>query len=145
MNTTLSEGPIRDRIHARLDTTLIGVLAEMAGVEVGDVVRDAYTPPSLADIATERGLDLDAIIAETEQRITDEVNAAVADGSLSQDDADAILDGLYDRLVERFNAPFRPFMWGAMNGFGGAMMGGMMDQRGGFFGGMMGGRGGRMN
>ncbi len=151
MNTTLSDGPIRDRIHARLDTTLIGVLAEMAGVEVGDVARDAFTPPSLAEIAAEHGLDPDAIIAETEQRVTDEVNAAVADGSLSQDEADAILDGLHDRLVERFNAPFRPFMWARMDGFGGMMgqrggfAGGMMDGRGGFFGGMMGGRGGRMN
>jgi hypothetical protein len=73
------------------------------------------TPPSLADIATQYGLDADAIIATTEQRITDDVNQAVADGRLTEEQAALMLDGLHDRLVERFNAPFRPLMQGLRN------------------------------
>jgi hypothetical protein len=112
MNATAPGGVIQDRIHQRLEDSLIGVLAEMAGQDLSDVLRDAVTPPSLADIATQYGLDADAIIATTEQRITDDVNQAVADGRLTEDQAAQILDGLHDRLVERFNAPFRPLMWG---------------------------------
>jgi polyhydroxyalkanoate synthesis regulator phasin len=112
MNATAPGGLIQDRIHQRLEDSLIGVLAEMAGQDVGDVLRDAVTPPSLADLAAQYGLDADAIIATTEQRITDDVNQAVDDGRLTEDQAAQILDGLHDRLVERFNAPFRPLMWG---------------------------------
>jgi polyhydroxyalkanoate synthesis regulator phasin len=122
MNATLPEDrPIRDRIQSRLDDSLVGVLAEMAGVDVKDLLAEALTPPSLSDIATEHGLDADAIIAEAEQRITDDVNQAVADGQMTEEDAAAILDGLHDRLVERFDAPLlRPLR----NLFDGRMPGG---------------------
>jgi uncharacterized protein YidB (DUF937 family) len=100
---------IRERVIGRLGDTAVGVLAEMAGVDVEDVVKDIATPPSLAEIAESYGLDPDAVIAEIETRITDEVNQAVADGEISAEDATDILEGLHDRLVERFNAPIRPF------------------------------------
>ena len=115
MNATTPGGIIRDRVQGRLEDTLIGVLAEMAGENVGNVLRDAVTPPSLADIATQYGLDADAIIATTEQRITDDVNQAVADGRLTEEQAALMLDGLHDRLVERFDAPFRPLLQGMQN------------------------------
>lgn len=115
MNATAPGGVIRDRVQERLEDTLIGVLAEMAGEDVGDVLRDVVTPPSLADIATQYGLDADAIIATTEQRITDNVNQAVVDGRLTEEQAALMLDGLHDRLVERFDAPYRPLLQGMRN------------------------------
>ncbi len=57
MNATMPGGAIRDRVHERLEDTLIGVLAEMAGQNVDDMLRDALTPPTLAEIATQYGLD----------------------------------------------------------------------------------------
>ncbi len=101
--------PIRDRLQNSVENTLLGVLAEMAGVEPGDVVRDALTPPTLAEIATQYGLDADAIISEAETRITDEMNQTVADGTITEDQAAALLDGLHDRLVSRFDAPLGQF------------------------------------
>jgi hypothetical protein len=115
MNATTPGGIIRDRVQGPLEDSLIGVLAEMAGQDVGDVLRGAVTPPSLADIAAQYGLDADTIIATTEQRITDDVNQAVADGRMTEEQAVLMLDGLHDRLVERFNAPFRPLMQGLRN------------------------------
>jgi hypothetical protein len=125
MNATMPGGIIRDRVQGRLEDSLIGVLAEMAGQDVGDVLRDAVTPPSLAEIATQYGLDPDAVIATAEQRITDDLSQAVADGSMTEEQAALVLDGLHDRLVDRFNAPFRPLMQG--------MLGrpGIMGRRGG--------------
>jgi hypothetical protein len=109
MNAALpAHRPVLDRFQGRLDESLMGVLAEMAGVDVKDLLKEALTPPSLADIAAGYGLDPDVVIAEAEQRITDEVNQAVADGKLSEDAAAKILDGLHDRLANRFDAPLRP-------------------------------------
>ncbi len=98
---------IRARIQTRVEDSLLGVMADMAGVDVKDLLQEAQTPPSLADIATAHGLDPDAIMAEAETRITDEINQAVADGKITQAAADEFLAGLHDRLVDRFNQPFR--------------------------------------
>lgn len=103
-----SAGVLRERIQDGLEQTLIGVLAEMAGVDVRDVLRDALMPPTLAEIAAGYDLEPATIIAETETRVTAAVNERVASGQLTQERADALLAGLHDRLEDRFNAPFRP-------------------------------------
>lgn len=101
------DSPIRDRGIEALGNSLIGVLAEAAGVEPRDLLRDALTLPSLADIAAEYGLDPDSLIATAEARITDEINQAVADGDITQEQADRALENLHARLVERFNNSLR--------------------------------------
>jgi hypothetical protein len=98
---------IRDRVQNRVEDSLLAVLAEMAGVDPADVLKDALTPPSLRDVAESYGLDADAIIAEAETRITADVNQAVTDGTITQETADTMLAGLHDRLVTRFDAPLR--------------------------------------
>ncbi|MCD4685289.1 MAG: hypothetical protein K8S97_05075, partial [Anaerolineae bacterium] len=95
------ETPVQDRAQDVVEHTLVGVLAEMAGVDVQDFVRDALTPPTLAEIAESYGLDVDAIIAETEARITESINTALAEGTITAEQAATALDGLHDRLVER--------------------------------------------
>ena len=109
---------MRERLGARVETTLLDVLAEKAGVSASDLLGGAVMP-SLADLAKAHGVDVEAVITETKQRITDQVNQAVTDGTLTQAQADLILNGLHDRLVNRFNAPLgRMGLRGAM-GFGG--------------------------
>lgn len=97
-----------DRVRVHLDDSLAGVLAEMAGVDMKDLLKEVLTPPSLADLAAKHGLDAAAIIAEAEQRITAEINEAVADGRLTEEVAAQALEGLHDRLTNRFDAPLRP-------------------------------------
>jgi len=101
--------PVRDRLADLGDNTLLSVLAEMAGMEPGELVREALTPPTLAEIADSYGLDAEAIISATEAQITEEVNQAVEDGRLTEEQAALVLDGLHDRLVERFNSPLGQF------------------------------------
>jgi len=105
MNASLPA--IRERIQTRVEDSLLGVIAEMAGVDVKDLLQEATTPPTLADIATAHGLDPDAIIAAAETHITEDIHQAVADGKITQERADEFLAGLHDRLVDRFNQPFR--------------------------------------
>lgn len=90
----------------RFDATLAGVIADLGGVELGDMLDEHFTRPSLADIAESYGLDRDAVLAEAEARATDATNQAVADGFLTQAQADALLDGLGERLEWRFGSAF---------------------------------------
>ncbi|MBI5958416.1 MAG: hypothetical protein HY866_06775 [Chloroflexi bacterium] len=126
MNTALRT-PLRDRVEGRVDDSLIGVLAEMAGVDAAELVRDALTPPTLAEIAASYGLDANAVIAEAEARITEDINQAVADGKIMQERADEALANLHDNLTERFNNPLRSIRQG-MRGGAGPLRGGFGGQ-----------------
>ncbi|MEB2287626.1 MAG: hypothetical protein OZ934_05915 [Anaerolineae bacterium] len=101
---------LRDRLHDRwqqtLETTLIGVIAEMADVEASDLLREALLPPTLGEIAQDYGLDAEAVSAEAQVRITEAINERVADGTLTQEQADELLAALPDWLANRFDAPF---------------------------------------
>jgi hypothetical protein len=99
--------PVQDRVQESLERTLVGVLAEMAGVDTGDLLKEALTPPTLAEIAASQGVDPDAVIDEAEARITTRVNELVDAGTLTPEQAAQMLDGLRDRLERRFDAPLR--------------------------------------
>jgi polyhydroxyalkanoate synthesis regulator phasin len=108
MNQPLQDLVNPVRVQERLENSLIGVVAEAIGVEPADLLRDMLNPPSLAEVAEEHGLDPETLISTAETRITEAINQAVENGLMSQERADQLLSGLHDRLVERFNAPFRP-------------------------------------
>lgn len=129
--------PVRDRLQDAMQNSLVGALADAAGVEAGQIIRDAVTPDSLAEVAAAYGLDADALISTAEANITAQINEMVAAGTLTQDEADQLLAGLHDWLVERFNAPFRVRPW-AGGGMQGGMPGGMPGRPGGMFGGQAG-------
>jgi hypothetical protein len=102
-------------------------------VETTELLREVLMPPTLGEVLASYGLDQDAVIAEAEARLTEEINQRVADGSLTQDEADELLAGLHDWLVNRLDAPF----WFMGRGLGWDMMpGGMRDGMRGRFGGM---------
>ena len=150
MTTPLPEHPIRERMQMRAGDTLVGVVAELAGVEPLDIVQEWRDAESLAAVIEAHGLDVNAVLDETEARITEEVNQALADGNLSQNTADRVLEGLRDRLTERVNSDFPPMGQGMGFGWGMGMRGGFgpgmhdgwgMGMRGGW--GMQGQRGPR--
>ena len=100
--------PVRDRIEESISNSLIGALAEAAGVEARDIVQDLVpTPLSLSEIAASYGLDTNAVIAVAEANITERINELVADGTLAEELAAELLDGLHEKLVERFESPFQ--------------------------------------
>lgn len=99
---------MRDNAADRVDATLVGVIADLAEVEVGELLDEPFTGQSLKEIAESYGLDPDTVLAETRDRVTDAINHAVADGYLTQAQADALLDGLGDRLDRRFESVYWP-------------------------------------
>ncbi len=92
---------LRERAAELVDLTLVGVIADMAGTDV----RGLFTPPTLAEIAAQNGVDVEAAVQEAETRITERVNQWVAEGKLTEEQAAQILEGLHDRLMERMEQP----------------------------------------
>lgn len=131
---------LRDRLHDRwqesLETTLIGVIADMAGVEVGELLREALTPPTLGEIAESYGLDVEAVSAEAEARITEAINERVAEGTLTQEQADELLAALPDWLANRFDAPYWFVRPGMRSGMMQGHFGSFRNRMPGRFGGM---------
>ncbi|MBN1202468.1 MAG: hypothetical protein JXJ20_11475 [Anaerolineae bacterium] len=93
-------------VEERLDSTLVGVVAELADVEPRDILKEWRDAGTLADVVEAYELDVAAVVDETEARITEDVNQAVADEKISQEQADWALDGLRDRLEWRMDASY---------------------------------------
>lgn len=109
MNSSLDGQAIRQRVQDHLQESigdsLIGALAEAAGVEPRDLLREWLTPPTLSELAEEYGIDPNTVIDTAEAAITDQINQAVSDGKITQEQADQVLEGLRERLENRMNNP----------------------------------------
>lgn len=101
-----------------LDATLAGVIADLAGVDLNDLLDEHFTLPSLEEVAESYGLDPEAVLSAAEARTTEAINEAVAEGVLTQEQADALLDGLGERLERRFEASFGPLCRGMAGRWG---------------------------
>lgn len=89
--------------HWLIGTTAIDTTAELTGTTAGDVRAALRDGQSLAAYAEAHGVSetalVDAIVAAIQARI----DAAVADGTLSQEQADALQADLAARVSEKVN------------------------------------------
>ena len=107
--------------------------AEALGMTTDELSAELWAGRTLADVAEEKGVDLvelhetvqAAVQAEMKSAMTDAVNQAVQDGTITQDNADWLLEGLDNGFIPGFG-----FGRGGHGGFRGP------DPRGGggFFG-----------
>jgi polyhydroxyalkanoate synthesis regulator phasin len=80
-----------------------GEIAELFGLErdeLRDLLRDGL---SLADIATAQGVDVQAVIDTLVNATKEHLDEAVANGRLTQEEADAKLADLTERITEMVN------------------------------------------
>jgi uncharacterized protein YidB (DUF937 family) len=99
-------GGLRDRLEDRLDNTLVGTIADLAGVTPREILQEWRQGGTLTDVISAHGLDTSNVLAEITTRITDQVNQAVENGRITQAQADDILAGLPDRLSRRLTIEF---------------------------------------
>ncbi|MCH7485154.1 MAG: hypothetical protein IIA90_08435 [Chloroflexi bacterium] len=89
--------------------------AEVLGMEVDALKEELHAGNSLADVATAQGVDVEQFKVDLLAAIAADLDEKVADGSITQEMADRILDKItesIDRIVEK--APGE----GAPEGFG---------------------------
>ncbi len=90
----------RGVVHAIKD--VLGAAAEVLGISRDDVIQNLRNGQSLADMATAKGLSTDQLKAGITQRVTADIQQAVADGKITQEQADRLKEALsnnIDRII----------------------------------------------
>jgi hypothetical protein len=107
--------------HARgmMDATSLEAAAEVLGMTADELSTQLWGGKTLADLAEEQGVALqdvrDAVSAAQEAAFRDRIEQAVADGNLTREHADWLLEG----LDKGFLGGGRSGSWGAFGGCGG--------------------------
>jgi hypothetical protein len=88
--------------------SLVAVAADVLGMEQADLVAELQTGKTIAQVAQERGVDpqtiVDAFIAIRAEILAE----AVANGCITQEQADLMLEHLAEEAAEHMNEPFSP-------------------------------------
>lgn len=96
------------------DSSLTAVAADVIGIEQADLVAELTAGATIADVAAEYNVDAQAIVDAYVQPRTDTLDAAVAAGRITQDQADAMLAQMEDMIGAKLDQA-----WQAQgNGYG---------------------------
>lgn len=110
-----------------MHTLVWDALANALGLTTDELYAELNSGKTLAALAEEKGLDRAALVAELESTHQAGLAQAVADGVLTQEQADAMLShmaGRYEWMLDNMGAGY-----GMMGGRGG-MMGGSFGRQG---------------
>lgn len=135
---------------AGADGSLLATVADALGIEPADLVAELQAGKTVADLATDKGVELSAIVDALTAQHRELLANAVANGRLTQAQADARLEVFTANLTTRLSEPFGANCFGFMDADGdgvcdlcGQTMGGMRGRMGrGMMGRGMMGRGG---
>ena len=100
--------PFRFGVKAFGGPETLDAAAEALGISVDDLYAALRDGKSIADVAQERGVDVQTVIDAMVADATQHIDQAVADGRLDAGDADTIKAGLPDRMSELANAQGLP-------------------------------------
>lgn len=118
------------------ENSLISIAAEKLGITTDELVAELQAGKSIADVAGEKNVSVDTIVDAVIATRTDRLNELVANGQLTQEQADAMLAEMKTRVTERINQPGLPQGRGfGFFGNGGCDRSGMGGRMGGRFGG----------
>jgi len=84
---------------------MLEAFAEAVGLEQEAIMEQLQSGSSFTDIITAQGLDVDTVSASLVASMTERINQAVADGTLTQEQADRMINGvsLSDRVTDALN------------------------------------------
>jgi uncharacterized protein (DUF433 family) len=87
---------------------MLDIVAEKLGLERDELVEQLKDGKTVAELADEKGVALDDIVDAIVEGAAERLAEAVADGKLTQEEADAKLAEMRDRLVDQLSQPFEP-------------------------------------
>jgi hypothetical protein len=88
------------------ENSLLAVAAEKLGMTAQELWEQLQDGGSIADVATEKGVDPQAIADEYIAGRTELVNEAVAEGRITQERADWMLEHMEEEVMEHLTEPF---------------------------------------
>ena len=109
------------------DSALLTIAAEQLGMTEEDLVAALQDGSTIADLAAEKGVELQAIADAYVAQKSEDLAAAVESGRITQDQADAMIERMSEEVLERLegNMPFGGPGLGAHGRHGGFGPGGM--------------------
>jgi hypothetical protein len=103
-------------MHDRRNGERLDAVSGLLGITSDELKTELRSGKSLAEIATEKGVDtqkvIDAIVAE----MTEKVNEKVAEGKITQDQADTMLANAVERVTAMVNGEHPARAFGHENG-----------------------------
>jgi hypothetical protein len=103
-------------MHDRRNGERLDAVSGLLGITSDELKTELRSGKSLAEIATEKGVDtqkvIDAIVAE----MTEKVNEKVAEGRITQDQADTMLANAVERVTAMVNGEHPARAFGHENG-----------------------------
>jgi hypothetical protein len=103
--------------------SLVSIAADKLGMKLTDLLTELQNGKSIADVAKEKGVDTQVIVDAYVAQAKETLDKAVADGNITQKQADYQLEQLQTRVTEQLNNTWQGFD-GGRGGRHGAMMGG---------------------
>jgi len=88
--------------------SLVAVAAETLGMERADLVAELQDGKTIAQVAEEQGVDIQAIVEAFLAPRAEMLAEAVAEGRITQEQADRMLDRMTEKVTKRLNEPFSP-------------------------------------
>ncbi|HYO89952.1 MAG TPA: hypothetical protein VER79_14990 [Candidatus Limnocylindrales bacterium] len=98
----------RQPVRIAAARVLVNTVSEATGLTARDVVVQWRSGRSLGEIASANGSSSEALLDAAVTAATERIDAAVADGSMTQSQADLLLGSLTDRFTEALNAVHTP-------------------------------------
>jgi hypothetical protein len=93
----------QERLENRVGRGVLNLAAEQTGLTRAEIVAELQTGKSLADILTEHNIDPTGFIDTAVNQATERANTAVANGRITQEQADQLISTFRERLTERIN------------------------------------------
>jgi hypothetical protein len=100
----LDRGPV-ENAYGRI---LVQAAADATGLDASDIRQQLRDGSTLADVISANGGDVDAVVSSAVTAATEQINAALADGRLSQEHADQLLANLSDQFTALVNVDLPP-------------------------------------
>ncbi len=94
---------IEDRLNRPFPLDPMMIAAQVLGMEPQELLAELRAGKSVADVAQEKGIDLDEIVNAIIERKVDYLNQLVADGRLTQEQANILIDLETERVTKMLN------------------------------------------
>ncbi|RPI48142.1 MAG: hypothetical protein EHM56_14110 [Chloroflexi bacterium] len=87
-------------------SSLLSVAAEELGLTVEELTAELQDGKTIADVASENGVEPQAVVDAFVAQRADWLAQAVADGRISQEQADWMLEHMQEQVLEHLDTPF---------------------------------------
>jgi polyhydroxyalkanoate synthesis regulator phasin len=85
------------------ENSLLSVAADKLGMTVDELVTELQAGKSIADVAGEKGIDVQTITDAYLAQLEESLNQAVTDGKLTQERADSMLDMAKEHITDQLD------------------------------------------